>query len=67
MATVFSLNDKIADLDEKDYYKLKLCFNENDENLYSEIFLNINTEKKEIEIHEKDEGYRAPIINVLTK
>jgi hypothetical protein len=65
--TAFSLNDKPADLDKKDYYKLKLFFGENDENLYSEIFLNINTDKREIEIHEKDEGYRKPIIKVWTK
>lgn len=66
-ATVFSLSDKPADLDKSDYYKLKLFFEENDENLYSEIFLNINTEKREIEIYEKDEGYREPIIKVWTK
>lgn len=66
-ATAFSLNDKIADLDKRDYYKLKLFFEENDENLYSEIFLNINTDKREIEINEKDESYRNPIIKLLTK
>ena len=66
-ATAFSLNDKTADLEKRDYYKLKLFFEENDENLYSEIFLNINTDKREIEIHEKDEGYREQIIKVWTK
>lgn len=66
-ATAFSLNDKPADLDKKDYYKLKLFFEENDENLYSEIFLNINTDKREIEIQEKDEGYRETLIKVWTK
>lgn len=65
-ATTFSLNDKSVNLDKRDYYKLKLFFEENDENLYSELYLNINTEKQEIEIHEKDEAYREPIIKVLT-
>ena len=66
-ATVFSLNQKPADFNKKDYYKFKLFFEENDEHLYSEIFLNINTDKAEIEIHEKDEEYREPIIKVWTK
>ena len=66
-ATTFSLNEKSADLDKKDFYKFKLFFEEGDENLYSEIFLNINTDKREIEIHEKDESYREPIIKVWTK
>ena len=64
--TAFSLNEKAVDLEKKDYYKLKLFFSEEDENLYSEIFLNINTKKEEIEIHEKDEEYREPIIKVWT-
>jgi hypothetical protein len=66
-ATAFSLNEKPVNLDKKDYYKLKLFFSEDDENLYSEIFLNINTDKREIEINEKDEGYREMIIKILTK
>lgn len=66
-ATAFSLNEKSVNLDKKDYYKLKLFFAEDDENLYSEIFLNINTDKREIELHEKDEDYREPIIKVWTK
>lgn len=65
-STAFSLNEKFVNLDKNDYYKLKLFFAEDDENLYSEIFLNINTEKREIEIHEKDEEYRGPIIKIWT-
>jgi hypothetical protein len=65
-ATAFSLNEKSVNLDKNNYYKLKLFFAEDDENLYSEIFLNINTDKREIEIHEKDESYREPIIKVWT-
>ena len=66
-ATAFSLNEKPVNLDKNDYYKLKLFFEENNEKLYSEVFLNINTEKREIEIHEKDEDYREPIIKVWTE
>ena len=65
-ATVFSLNDKSVNLDNRDYYKLKLFFEENDENLYSEIYLNINTNNREVEIKEKDEAYRKPIIQLWT-
>lgn len=65
-ATAFSLNEKSVSLDKNDYYKLKLFFAEDDENLYSEIFLNINTDKREVEFHEKDEEYREPIIKVWT-
>lgn len=65
-ATAFSLNEKAVNLDKNDYYKLKLFFAEDDENLYSEIYLNINTDKQEIEIHEKDEEYRESIIKVWT-
>jgi len=65
--TAFSLNEKLVDLDKPDNYKLKLFFEEDDEDLYSELFLNINTEKKEIEILEKDEEYRAAILKVLTQ
>jgi len=66
-ATAFSLNEMPVVLDKNDYYRLKLFFEENDEYLYSEMFLNINTEKREIELHEKDADYREPIINVWTK
>jgi hypothetical protein len=65
-ATAFSLNEKPVNLDKCDYYKLKLFFEEEDDNLYSEIYLNINTDKREIELHEKDFEYRQPIIKVWT-
>ncbi len=65
--TAFSLNDTPVNLDKSGYYKLKLFLEEYDEDLYSEIFLNINTEKKEIEINEKDWEYRRAIIELLTK
>lgn len=65
--TVFSLNAKAVDLNEKDYYKLKLFFEDADEELYAELFLNINTQIKEIELHEKDEAYRKPLIKFWTR
>ena len=65
-ATVFSLNEKPVNLDKRDYYRLKLFF-EDDEGLYSEVFLNINTDKREVEIQEKAEEYREPMIKVWTK
>lgn len=65
-ATAFSLNEKPADLDKQDSYKFKLFFAENDEKIYSELYLNINTKIGEIELNEKDEGYREPIIKLLT-
>lgn len=67
-ATVFSLNQKEADLDKGDYYKFKLFFNEDgDEESYGELYLNLNTIEKIIELHEKDPEYRKPLIKVLTE
>jgi hypothetical protein len=65
--TVFSLNEKPADLTKKDIYKFKLFFAEGNENLYSEIFFNLNLKNSEIELLEKDEGYREQLIRVWTK
>lgn len=65
-ATVFSLNEEKVNLAKNGYYKLKLFFEEDNEDLYSELYLNINTETQEIELHEKDEQYRVPIIKILT-
>ena len=66
-STAFSLNQKIADLDKSDYYKFKLFFEDDNEDLYSELFFNINTTEKIIELHEKDQEYRHPLIKVFTK
>jgi hypothetical protein len=66
-STVFSLNQKIANLDKPDYYKFKLFFEDDSEDLYSELFFNINTAEKIIELHEKDQEYRQPLIKVFTK
>jgi len=66
-ATAFSLNAMAVDLDRKDQFKLKLFFEENDQDLSSELYLNIDTDKGEIELAEKDEGYREPIIKVFSR
>ena len=67
LANAYSLNEAPVDLNKSGYYKLKLFFEDNNEELYSELFLHINTEKKEIEMNEKDEIYRKPLIKVFTK
>jgi hypothetical protein len=61
-ASVFLLTMTIADLDSKDNYEFKLFFEEG-----SELFFNINTDKMEIELAEKDEGYREPLIELWTR
>ncbi len=67
-ATVFSLNQKVTDLDAKDYYKFKLFFNEDgDEESYGELYLNIDTNRRIVELHEKDQEYRLPLITTLTE
>lgn len=66
-ATIFSLNKVNTDLNNLGYYKFKVFFNENeDENSYAEIYINIDTEKKVIEFHEKDQEYRKPLVNTFT-
>jgi len=64
---VFSLNDTIADLATTNYYRFKLFLEENSEDLYGEIFMNINTASNEVEFFEKDAEFRAPVIQALTK
>ncbi len=47
---------------------MKFFFNSDaDEDLYSEVFINIDLQNKTLEFNEKDEGYREPLINSLTK
>jgi hypothetical protein len=66
VATAFSLNHQAVDLDRKDQYKLKLFFAEEDEELQSELYFNIDTDKGEIELAEKDESNREPLIKVFS-
>ncbi|MDR3352293.1 MAG: DUF805 domain-containing protein [Zoogloeaceae bacterium] len=65
--TVYSMNDAPVDLDVPGQYKFKLFFEEGNEALYSELFLNIDTKNKRIEIREKDMAYRKPLIQTLIK
>ena len=64
--TVFSLNQNPVDISKNDTYKLKMFFDQ-DENTYSELYLNINTTAGEVELKEKDFEYRENVIKALTK
>lgn len=63
--TAFSLNSMVAELNKDGYYKFKLFF-ESDEGV-PELFFNINTADRIIEIREKDIAYRSEIIKTFTK
>jgi hypothetical protein len=48
--------------------KMKFFFNpDGDEELYSEVFINIDLEAKTLEFNEKDNDYRAPLLRSLLK
>lgn len=66
VASAYSLNQEMADLDKPGYYKFKLFLGYADEDI-PELYLNVNTTKKIIELFEKDQEYRSSIINVFTK
>lgn len=61
---VFSLNEATADLNQKDIYRLKLFFEEEDR--YAELYLHIDTERSEIWLNEKDMEYRTAVIQSLS-
>lgn len=65
-STVYSLNSKSVNLEEKDVYKLKLFLKDKDDELYAELFLNINTLDSEVELHEKDKEYRENILKIIS-
>lgn len=65
--TVFPLNKEIAIL-ENGRFHFKLFFDENDEhNLYAEIFLNPNLKNGTVELNEKDVEYRDNILKFLSQ
>ncbi|RZK59016.1 MAG: hypothetical protein EOO91_06435 [Pedobacter sp.] len=64
-STAFSLNAIPANLDQPGYYKFKLFFESNEG--VPELFFNINTEERIIELKEKDNAYRAEIISTFTR
>jgi hypothetical protein len=46
--------------------KMKFFFNpDGDEDLYSEVFINIDLAAKKLEFNEKDNDYRAPLLRSL--
>ena len=48
--------------------KMKFFFNpDGDEELYSEVFINIDINSKTLEFNEKDNDYRLPLVNSLTQ
>jgi hypothetical protein len=67
--TAFSLNKSIVEVEKLGYYKFKLFFRdgENDkEEDYCELYFNINTNEKTIELFEKDNEYRKSLIKAFT-
>jgi hypothetical protein len=65
--TLFPLNREKAVL-ENGEFKFKLFFDENNEqNLYSEIFLNPNLKNGTLALNEKDEEYRMNIVKLLSE
>ena len=68
-STTFPLNNNIADLNKSEYYKFKVFFNDQEEEneKYAEIFININLQQNFIEFNEKDNEYRANIIKTFSE
>ncbi|NIK93613.1 hypothetical protein GZ212_15740 [Mangrovimonas sp. CR14] len=65
--TAFPLNKEKAIL-ENGRFHFKLFFDENDEqNLYAEIFLNPDLKNGTLELNEKDEEYRMNIVKLLSE
>ncbi len=47
--------------------KLRLFFEPNDPDRHAELYLNLDLRARSIELHEKDEAYRRPLIPALTR
>ena len=65
-AMTFSLNSSAVDLTKRQKYNFKMFFHEDSEDLYSEMFCNIDLEKNLVELHEKDSEYRENIIKTFS-
>lgn len=65
--TLFSLNKENVNLDKPGFYHFKAFFEENNDDDYCEIFFNIDSFKRVIELHEKDEEYRKQIIKAFSQ
>lgn len=61
-AMTFSLNESPVDLEARGHYNFKMFFQDNNEDLYCELYCNIDLAGNIIELHEKDEQYRENII-----
>jgi hypothetical protein len=46
---------------------MKLFFESEDEERYAELYLNFDVPKHKVELREKDEGYRGPVIRALAE
>jgi hypothetical protein len=47
--------------------RLKLFFEDDRQERYAELYLNIDTSKRQVELAEKDEYYRRPIVRALAQ
>ncbi|REC79438.1 hypothetical protein DRF60_06340 [Chryseobacterium elymi] len=65
--TIFPLNEIEANLSNPNYYRFKAFFNDDEENDYAEIFINLNLEENLVEFNEKDNEYRANIIKTYSR
>jgi hypothetical protein len=45
--------------------KIKLFFESDDEDRYGELFTNVELAARRLEVREKDEGYRLPVVRAL--
>jgi hypothetical protein len=64
--TVFSMNAEPVDLDRPFYYQFKAFFEEDNDELYSELYVNINTVDNTIELSEKDVEYRPALVKIFS-
>ncbi|WP_338841173.1 hypothetical protein [Flavobacterium ginsenosidimutans] len=67
--TAFSLNKTVFKAENLGYYKFKLFFRdgENDkEEDYCELYFNVNTKEKTIELLEKDHDYRESVLKAFS-
>lgn len=62
--TGITLAGNPAELD-KESVKIKLFYESDDEQRYAEVFTNIDLQHHVLQINEKDEGYRKPLIRSL--
>jgi hypothetical protein len=62
--TALSLEGDPRDL-AKGPVKIKLFFESNKEDEYGELFTNIELTAHRLEVREKDEGYRSPVVKAL--